>query len=152
MEPEFRIVKLRDAPEAASICAAWLYKEWGYRRSGSSLERSIERFVARANDIELPIAFVALSGRHPVGTASLVASEEPSDTFGPWLGSVYVLPNMRGIGLATQLIAAVEEEAKALGFVHIWISASTPDLYRKQGYQVTSHRRHNEPVMVKHLI
>ena len=152
MVQEFRIVKLRDAPEAATICAAWLYNEWGHRRSGSSLERPIERFVARANDIELPIAFVALSDRHPVGTASLVATEEPSDTFGPWLGSVYVLPNMRGMGLATQLIAAVEEEAKALGFAHIWLSASVPNFCCKLGYQATDHRKHDEPVMVKHLI
>jgi len=152
MRQESCIVKLANAPETASVCAAWLYDEWGHRRPDSTLEQSTERFLARANDTELPMAFVAIADCQPVGTASLVEREDPSDTFGPWLGSVYVLAMMRGTGLARQLITAVETEAKALGFEHIWLSAAVPEMYRKLGYQETVHRRHGELVMMKRLI
>lgn len=145
------IVKLADAISTASVCGTWLYREWGHRRSGSSLARSTERFLARAQDGAVPMAFVAIADGQPVGTASLLAREEPTDAFGPWLGSLYVLLEIRGAGVAKKLIVTVETEALALGFDRLWLSAAIPEMYRKLGYHLTSHQRHGEPVMVKRL-
>lgn len=145
------IVKLADAISTASVCGAWLYREWGHRRSGSSLARSIEIFLARAQDGALPMAFVAIADGQPVGTASLLAGEEPTDAFGPWLGSLYVLPEIRRTGVARKLIATVETEALALGFDRLWLSTSIPEMYRKLAYHLTGHQRHGEPVMMKRL-
>jgi len=145
------IVKLVDAISATSVCAAWLHREWGHRRPGTSLSRSTEKFLARAQDGVLPMAFVAIAGDEPVGTASLLAQEEPTDAFGPWLGSLYVLPEVRGGGIARKLIATVEAEALTLGFDRLWLSAAIPEMYFKLGYQFTNHQRHDEPVMVKGL-
>ncbi|MDI5927757.1 GNAT family N-acetyltransferase [Rhizobium leguminosarum] len=151
MEQELLITKLAHTPEAAKICATWLHDEWGYRRADSSLAISIEKFKARANIDELPIAFVAISDGQPVGTVSLVATEDAADTVGPWIGSVFVPSPKRGLGIARKLIEVAEKEAARLDFQNVWLSAAAPGMYQKLGYTFTDETRNGEPVMVKRL-
>lgn len=146
-----RVVRLIDVPELAPHCAAWLYEEWGYRKPDASLERSVEKFRRRSNSDRLPIAFVAVSDDIPVGTASLVETEDLADTVGPWVGSLFVIPEYRGRGIARKLLEAVEQEAIRFGIERLWLSAAVPELYRKAGYEFTAGEKHGEPVMVKSL-
>lgn len=145
-------MKLVVAPELGPECAAWLYKEWGHRVPSSSLAELTERFLARANLDELPIAFVAHRDWRPVGTASLIVKEDPSDIYGPWVGSVFVPEIHRGMNIARQLIEATETEAAQLGFPKVWLSAAAPKMYEKIGYQLTGQHKHGEPIMVKQLL
>lgn len=143
--------KLALAPEFAPECASWLYIEWGYRNPAATLADVTQRLLARANVDEVPIAFVAHQGGKPVGTASLVAKEDLSDTYGPWVASVFVPEGYRGMGIARQLIKMAESEAANLGFPKVWLSAAVPMMYEKLGYQFTDQVKHGEPVMVKRL-
>lgn len=143
--------KLAFAPEFAPECASWLYIEWGYRNPVATLADVTKRFLARANIDELPIAFVAHHGGKPVGTASMVAKEDLSDTYGPWVASVFVAEGYRGTGIARQLIKMAESEAAELGFPRVWLTAAVPVMYEKLGYQLTDQMKHGEPVMVKCL-
>ncbi|WP_084693954.1 GNAT family N-acetyltransferase [Paracoccus sp. 228] len=145
------IVKLAFAPEFAPECASWLYNEWGHRYPAATLADVTKRFLARANIDEVPIAFVAHQGGKPVGTASLIAKEDLSDTYGPWVASVFVPEAYRGMGIARRLIEMTETEAARLGFPQVWLSAAAPMMYEKLGYQPTDHEKHGEPVMVKRL-
>jgi GNAT superfamily N-acetyltransferase len=145
------ILKLAQVPEVAPECARWLFNEWGHRRPGSTLEDATERFLARANTSNLPIAFVAMHGMEVVGTASLLATEDTPPSIGPWVSSIFVSPKMRGRGIARTLVQAVEAQAMQLGFRHIWLSASAPDMYQKLGYAHTDATKHGEPIMIKEL-
>lgn len=149
--PLTTIVKLAFAQKFAPECASWIYQEWGHRNPASTLADVTTRFLARANLDEIPIAFVALWDGQPVGTASLIAKEDPSDVIGPWVASVFVPEKYRGMGIARQLIEVTEAEALQLGFSRVWLSAAAPTMYEKLGYQFTDERKHGEPVMVKHF-
>ncbi|MXN17727.1 GNAT family N-acetyltransferase [Pseudooceanicola sp. GBMRC 2024] len=146
-----KIVKLAAAPACGAECASWLYREWGHRRHGSTLSQATERFAARARTEGLPMAFVAFAESRPVGTASLLATEDPADSCGPWLASLFVLPRMRGKGVAAQSIRTLEGEARHQGFDRLWLSASAPGMYAKFGYRMSEARKHGEPVMTKRL-
>ena len=145
------VIKLAAVPDFSSECASWLHAEWGYRKPSSTFADVKKRFADRANQDELPIAFVALLDRCLAGTASLVAKEDSWDTNGPWVASVFVPAPYRGKGIARRLVHETEAEAKRHGFREIWLSASVPEMYSKLGYRFTSFRKHGEPVMVKTL-
>ncbi|MBU2359422.1 MAG: GNAT family N-acetyltransferase [Alphaproteobacteria bacterium] len=144
-------MKLAIAPELGPECASWLYKEWGHRVPNASLDELTKRFLARANLNELPIAFVAHRDGRPVGTASLIAKEDPSDIYGTWVASVFVPEIHRGNNIARQLIEATENEAAQLGFPKVWLSAAAPKMYEKLGSQLTEQQKHGEPIMMKQL-
>lgn len=145
------ILRLTEAPEAAPICAKWLFDEWGHRTPDSTLEQATDRFLARFGDRPIPVAFVAMSGRVVAGTASLVESEGAFAGLSPWISGVFVPEPARGQGIAARLIATVEAEAKRLGFSRLWLSASAPEMYARLGYKITWLRKDGEPVMVKDL-
>lgn len=81
----------------------------------------------------------------------MVAKEDLSDTYGPWVASVFVAEGYRGTGIARQLIKMAESEAAELGFPRVWLTAAVPVMYEKLGYQLTDQMKHGEPVMVKCL-
>jgi hypothetical protein len=68
---------LAEVPHTAVDVAAWLFDEWGHRYPGRTPEMAVALFRQRANTARLPIAWVALDGERPVGTASLVETEAP---------------------------------------------------------------------------
>lgn len=81
----------------------------------------------------------------------MIAKEDPSDIYEPWVGSVFVPEIYRGMNIARQLIEATENEAAQLGFTKVWLSAAAPKMYEKLGYQLTEQQKHGEPIMVKQL-
>jgi GNAT superfamily N-acetyltransferase len=149
MEMLVEIVLLAHHPSAAPEVAGWLFREWGYRNPGSTLERSIQRFWLRSNVDRLPIALLAIDEGKPVGTASLVEVEYPEDEPGPWVSGVYVLPQHRGKGIAAALMRRLEGEAVRLGARRLLLGAATPKLYRRLGYTATGAIKYGEPVMMK---
>jgi len=142
---------LAEVPHAAAEVAAWLFGEWGHRYPGRTPEMAVALFLRRANTARLPIAWVALDGERPVGTASLVETETPDDAPGPWVASGYVVASHRGQGLARRLMAAVEGAAPALGARRLLLSAAAPALYLSLGYAPTGATKNGEPVMEKRL-
>ena len=98
------IAYLCDVPGVIPIVAAWLFKEWGHRSPGSSLERSIGRLEQRARKGVLPSTLTVVQHGHPLGTASLVGKEEMDGAPGPWTSGVYVAPEHRRRGFGNLLI------------------------------------------------
>jgi GNAT superfamily N-acetyltransferase len=103
---DLRLAALRDAPQAFG---ARLEIERGRDESDWR-----ERLASRTQ-------FVALGdGRRPVGTVGArQESEEETE-----LVSMWVAPEVRGTGVADQLVAAVIDEARACGSVRVllWVS------------------------------
>lgn len=57
------------------------------------------------------------------------------------LGAVGVAPEARGMGVATELVAATLREARAAGFVTSSLYPATQPVYRKAGYEVAGEKR-----------
>jgi GNAT superfamily N-acetyltransferase len=88
---------------------------------------------------------------HPPGLDLSIAVRDPNSnapiggllgrTAGGWLGIelLFVPEALRGMGLATKLVAMAEDEARRRGCHSAWIDTLNPkacDLYRRLGYEV----------------
>ena len=125
--------------ESADKLAPYFYQEWReiYDARGQDYQAVAESFRSRANIDSLPLALVALHQNDVVGTASLKARDlEVRPELTPWLAGVFVLPDWRGKGIATQLIKRAMDEAKRLRLrdLYLW-TPSAESLYRRLGWR-----------------
>ena len=98
-----RIGYLSDDLAALNTVSLWLYHQFLYCNPGQTLEQRIELMRARAAK-KIPFCLVGYLGDKIVGNASAVAcvmDTKPEMT--PWLASVFVAPEFRGLGFATAL-------------------------------------------------
>jgi GNAT superfamily N-acetyltransferase len=92
-----------------------------------------------------------LFANHPPGQDLAIAIRNPDSgepvggllgrTNGGWLGIelLFVPEAFRGMGLATQLIALAEDEARNRGCHSVWIDTLNPEalrLYQRLGYEI----------------
>tara|TARA_R110000796_G_scaffold66780_2_gene153495 strand:+ start:1866 stop:2342 length:477 start_codon:yes stop_codon:yes gene_type:complete len=124
-----------------SLVAIWIFEAWGHLHPGLTQEQAIERVKAECGQGGVPSIFVAMQGETPVGTASLIADDMSiRRELTPWLASVFVVPEWRGQGIASELVKRVEAEAIESGIRHFYLY--TPDqqtLYRRLGWQDVEH-------------
>lgn len=100
----------------------------------------------------IPLAFVALDGRLPVGMCSLQLNDGmPSDLM-PWLGDLCVAPAYQKRGIAKLLIEASKMKAKESGFKQLYLLApdlTIPNYYKRLGWEVIGTDKYKEhPVTV----
>lgn len=88
----------------------------------------------------MPLTLAARESDAVVGTVILVHSDlEARPDLSPW-ASLYVVPDHRGKGIGSLLIAAVVQEAK-LGFSSLFLFTQTSEaLYAKRGWQKVDFR------------
>lgn len=132
-----RIVHLLDAPEAVPTLVRWFVAEWEpwYGPAGDGDAES--DFAACRDRGALPICLVALNeASAALGTAALRDESVGSELgVGPWLAGVLVSKENRGAGVGKALIAAIEDEARRLGFGAIYTSADADAAtMRRQGW------------------
>ncbi|MDP6705864.1 MAG: GNAT family N-acetyltransferase [Alphaproteobacteria bacterium] len=127
--PGLRIVHLVDVPEATATLVDWFTAEWrpwyGPRGDGDA---ATDLAACRSRNA-LPLCLVALDGDDTVlGTAGLRAESVGSELgVGPWLAAVLVGPAHRGHSIGKALVAAIEAEARRLGFRAIYTSTEAPE-------------------------
>ncbi|MBJ6125264.1 GNAT family N-acetyltransferase [Microvirga splendida] len=93
----------------------------------------------------------ALFAKHPPGQDLAIALRDPESnepvgglcgrTAGGWLAIelIFVPEAFRGMGLATQLVAMAEEEARRRGCHSAWLDTLNPQalqLYQRLGYEI----------------
>ncbi|RPI24463.1 MAG: GNAT family N-acetyltransferase [Chloroflexota bacterium] len=150
------IAYLADHPQHLKTVAAWLYNEWGRHNPESSLEKIEARLGGHLNRDAMPMTLIALDGERPVGTAALQASDMSTRReLTPWLAAVYVDPEHRNRGAGSELVRAVEAEARKLGIQRLYLF--TPDrdqFYTRLGWRVlenTEYRSKQVVIMDKML-
>lgn len=139
------IVALHQKPQYIPVLAQWFHHQWGYLHPGRLMEDIIKelKYSAKPNK-GLPSIIVLEIHGEAVGTASLIEHDMPelekSRAMTPWLASVYVTPEYRGQGVGEQLLDAMEEQAKNLGYQQIYLY--TPDQkswYEKYDWKLLEH-------------
>jgi len=113
---------LLEVSGALSVLARWFVGEWApyYGPEGPG---DAEADLKAASDRDrLPLCLVALDAAGEVtGTIALRAESVISHRhLTPWLAALLVAPERRRGGIGTALIAAVEDEARRLGFERIY--------------------------------
>ena len=126
MAASVRIAHLADTPEAIPVLARWFVEEWEpyYGPAGRGDAEHDLRLCC--NRDRIPIALVALDADGAaIGTAALKPDSMDSHRhLGPWLAALLVARDHRGEGVAAALVAAIENEARRLGFTEIYTGAS----------------------------
>ena len=150
------IIKLlKKCPDYAPILGFWTYKEW-FRNRSIDFDLVIKSFQNRANDISLPISWVAIEDGMPVGMVSLKNQDLWSrKDIWPWLVSLYVLPEYRNRGIGSGLIKSVIDKSREIGFKALYLFVSDNRLnyldnyYTNRGWKFVDNAVGNEGHNVK---
>lgn len=138
MYADFDIALLVDRPEALADLVALFVAEWAPWYGPTGAGDAEADLAACLNRAKLPLAVVAQGpdGR-VLGTAALKHDSLGAELgFGPWLAAVVVHPSCREQGIGSALIAAVEAQARALGFSAIYTSTDAArSLVERRGWQ-----------------
>jgi GNAT superfamily N-acetyltransferase len=144
------IAYLADYPEYVSTVAAWVHGQWGHLVPARTLAQVEAKFRTHLNRARAPLTLLALQedaargSRTPAGTASIYLQDmatRPELT--PWMAAVYVAPEFRGQGIGSQLVQAIEAQARTLGIARLYLY--TPDqehLYARLGWVTQEHTTH----------
>lgn len=134
-----RIEPLADHEDAIPTIARWHYEQWGRKSPTRSVESAAARLRGHLCRDATPLTLVALAGDVVVGSAALICQDmkDARPELSPWLADVFVDPARRRRGVASALVAALVEKARALGVetLHLY----TPDqekLYARFGFVV----------------
>lgn len=151
-----RIDYLANHPAAITTLATWSHNEWGYFYPERTLQDVEQAVAKRTNTDRIPLALVAYDCEELVGTVCL--KEHDMDTrknLMPWLAGLYVEASRRGEGIGRRLVVAIEEKAKELGIVRLYLfTPESEEFYLKLGWDVLErvvYQGHPATIMFKEL-
>lgn len=134
--------------------ARWFHDQWGYLSPNYTLKQRTQRLRAKARRKGIPITFIAVEGKKPIGSASLVANDmDTRPDWKPWLASVYVAPSHRSKGVGEALVQRVVDEARRQAFESLYLWTPNKEaFYGKRGWKIveTTEYRNERAVVMKH--
>ena len=150
------IVPLAERPDLVPLVAEWGHATWGHLTPGATAAKRAERLKRHLQVDAVPSTVVALDAAGvPVGSAALLAHDIDGDPRGPWLASVYVVPERRGEGFGKAVVRAIEASAARAGIELLYLF--TPDkmsFYASLGWTATEtldYRGEHITVMTKRV-
>ena len=136
-------------PEALPVLRDLYESEWPawYCSGRGNAEQDL---CAYANQGSLPVGVVALRNGAVCGAAALKAESITSHKhLSPWAAAGVVVSALRGQGIGSQLLFALEEQAKNLSFKRIYCATSTADtLLQRAGWHGLEQTRHEGKALV----
>ena len=130
------IVNICDAREHIKTAAKWIYDEFieGIR-PGILLDMLIKGYNNSGKD-KLPVTLVAIEDSFCAGVISLVANDLKVREHTPWLSSLYVRPAYRKKGIGEELVEAIKETARKLGYNELYLRTEhAQEYYIKLGWE-----------------
>lgn len=128
MTLDIRIEPLALHPDQLPLLREWFEAEWpSYYGAGGpgDARRDLKAF---SNQGRLPVGVIAFLGDKVCGVAALKAESIASHRhLSPWAAAGLVPSALRGQGIGGQLLSALEQQARMLGFGRIYCGTSTAD-------------------------
>ena len=130
-----KIVSLCDYPQYIDTVANWTWNEFcKVDRPTVTLEQTRAKLETQTKD-SIPHTYVAVIDGKPVGTIAYYDNNLQGREFTPWMGSLYVDPEMRGKSIARALILHIRNRAKKAGFDTLYLRTEhTANYYEKLGW------------------
>lgn len=139
-----RIAPRASHPEVLSELGAWFEEEWpSYYGAGGPGDAHAD-LRAYSNSVGLPFGVVAFVNGSLCGAAVLKADSIASHThLSPWAAGGLVRRDLRGRGIGQQLVFALEERAKTMGFDRIYCATGTAEgLLKRSGWSLSERIIH----------
>jgi len=134
-----KIDHLEKYPGLIPVLARWHHREWQHLNPVTyDLQARVNDYQQTTSDsTSLPQMLVAHLNGHALGSARLVMNDMDSHPeLSPWLASLFVPPDFRRHGIATQLITEIEITAKQLGFDQLYLyTEDKSEMYSNLGWQ-----------------
>jgi GNAT superfamily N-acetyltransferase len=140
---------------AIRTIADWYCNEWD-----TPAEETVRQLADNPNGNTIFHAVLSVDGQ-PAATAGLcqvmnIHNVQPHlQRHGPWVARLYTAPAFRNRGFAQQLLAFIEQRAKASGFDKIYLYTYTAEfLYKKLGwttFEQVPYKGHDTAVMAKNI-
>lgn len=117
----------------------WQRQEWGK-----------EGVAIIANSLK---TLVAIKDGELVGCAALVKCDLPDfNILSPWLAGVYVIPNQRQHGIASELISQIENTAINYNFNEIFLYSSLVGFYENKNWKIVCKLPNSSDVIMKKFL
>lgn len=147
---------LADHPHLADALANWSWAEWRLfiEARGRTFDDVLRSYRERAQIDALPLALVAFADGELTGTVSLMVQDlatRPEIT--PWLASLFVVPERRGVGIGRALIDRAVAEARRLKVPTLFLWTSSAEaLYLKLGWRTIERTEYcGKPIVVMQI-
>ncbi len=124
-----KILKVNENEKYYPQIAQWIFEAFIKRKSPDFGSKGVEERLRSGNTI----SFIAINNEKNLGTVSIFENDlEGRKDLTPWLASLYVSEDARGLGIAKELINKVKEEAKNSGFDRLYLRTTTAGTYYKK--------------------
>jgi GNAT superfamily N-acetyltransferase len=145
MNKKVTIARLAEHPEAIPVLKQWFESEWKsyYGPTGpGNAERDLLAYSSRDR---LPIGIVAYLDGELCGFAALKPQSITTHShLSPWIAAGLVAPQHRRKGIGAQMLGALEDIARGLGYKRIYSGTSTAgDLLCRSGWQFMERVAYN---------
>lgn len=133
-EFEIDIVNLIDEPKYIEEVSTLIWKQWSSKH-GATVEDIIYRTKHSLGKDRVPSMYIAKHKDALVGFVSLWTNDLVSrqDLY-PWLSTLYVKEEYRNLGIGKRLQYKCIEEAKKLGYKHLYLTSYHENYYEKTGW------------------
>jgi len=116
-----KIYPLSERKSLYPILAYWSFNNW-YLHRNVPFKLVMQEYQNRALVDSLPCSFVAFWNELPVGMVSIKKTDMVSrQELSPWLSALYVSPEYRERGIATELIRSVLSYCAGRGFKRVFL-------------------------------
>ena len=120
-----KIIDSTHAPELLPLFRKWVESEWD----------TVDPFENPDPEQTMPAPILVVDREQLLGGLSFTCFSRPgSKEPAVWINTVYVAPEFRKRGIASELIVAAESVASDLGITEIFVFTDIPALYEKHGW------------------
>ena len=146
------LIPLADNPALGKDPLEWSLALWGDENPwfspdqwrsfySESAHANYQNWDAEGRDQEL--IYIAVTSEKVVGAIAIVDFDDIEDFrhLKPWVAAFIVDPTLRGKGLGSQILEALEGKAREFGITRLYLwTEDRKDFYLKRGYSLVTHK------------
>jgi len=132
---DVQIINLADDIKHIEEVSFWVWEEWS-RNSGSTLDDVIYRTKHSICKDRVPQTYIAKLNDELIGTVSLWYNDLITrQDLTPWLASLYIKKEYRGMGIGTLLQNKIIEVAGDLRYENLYLITDLENYYERSGWE-----------------